>query len=65
MAIQMFTYRAAEAGIRCDVIEDNDLDIASGAELVQVGKRARRMERQIKRESASVAIHRLAGIARE
>jgi transposase len=48
MAIQMLEYKAAEAGIRCDVIQDEAPNIVVGAKLVAAGKSVRKAKRAIK-----------------
>ena len=50
LAIQMLTYKAQEAGIRCDVVRDEAPKIAVGGDLVHVGKQARRTRRRINEE---------------
>jgi len=48
MAVQMFEYKAEEAGIRCDVLIDETPAIAVGSALVQAGKKLRRSARAAK-----------------
>lgn len=48
MAVQMLAYKAAEAGIRCDIVEDAAPVIAVGRELVATGKLKRRVKRAMK-----------------
>ena len=50
MAIQMLEYKAAEAGIRCDVVRDEAPDTQVGADLVKTGKRLRTVKRKVKKE---------------
>ena len=50
-AIAMLKYKAHEAGIRCDVIEDEAPNIAVGSDLVIAGMKARKVRRQINQES--------------
>jgi hypothetical protein len=52
MAIEMLKYKAAEAGIKCDVILDNQPTIAVGGELVAAGKTLRRARRILRKEAA-------------
>jgi hypothetical protein len=49
-AVQMLTYKAAEASIRCDVIIDEAPLLAVGHDLVAAGKSHRRTKRAIKKE---------------
>jgi len=51
-AIQMLRYKAAEAGIRCDVVADDAPNIGVGRELVNAGKQLRRARRETKRRAA-------------
>lgn len=48
MAIAMLQYKAAEAGIRCDVVKDKTPDIQLGNDLVALGKEQRRGVRRLK-----------------
>lgn len=48
MAIQMLKYKAQEAGIRCDVIEDPAPKIAVSEKLVAAGKALRKMKRAMR-----------------
>jgi transposase len=47
LAIQMLKYKAEEAGIRCDVVEDTLPKIGVGADLVTAGKELRRKRRKV------------------
>ena len=49
MAIQMLSYKAADKGIRCDVFDDDDPNIAVGREMVHVGKQVRAARRAQRR----------------
>lgn len=51
-ATQMLKYKAAEAGIRCDIIADAAPPVAVGGELVSVGKQLRRARREVRRRAA-------------
>lgn len=51
-AIRMLKYKAEEAGIRCDVVEDPAPKIAVGGDLVSAGKQMRRARRELKRRVA-------------
>lgn len=53
MALQMFRYKAEEAGIRCDILEDDAPDIGVGRDLVTAGKLNRRAKRAIRKENAT------------
>ncbi len=46
MAIQMLKYKAEEAGIRCDIVDNDAPNIGVGRELVTVGKTLRRARRK-------------------
>jgi putative transposase len=46
----MLEYKAAEAGIRCDIVIDNAPNIAISEKLIAVGKQARRTKRLIKQK---------------
>lgn len=48
MARQMLAYKAAETGIRCDIVDDAEPVIAVGRDLVATGKLKRRARRAIK-----------------
>jgi hypothetical protein len=48
MAQAMLKYKAEEAGIRCEVIEDRASEIAVGEKLVAAGKQLRKIKRAIK-----------------
>lgn len=48
-ALQMLRYKAEEAGIRCEVVDDEAPKIAVGGDLVHAGKEARRARRTLKR----------------
>jgi putative transposase len=48
MAVQMLAYKAKEAGIRCDIVEDESPNIAIGAKLVAAGKQLRKTKRALK-----------------
>lgn len=50
MAIQMLAYKAEEAGIRCDVIEDAAPKIAIGGKLVAAGKAVRKSKRALREQ---------------
>lgn len=50
MAIQMLQYKAAEAGIRCDIVTDEAPAVAIGEKLVAAGKTLRKAKRAIRRE---------------
>jgi hypothetical protein len=52
MATAMLEYEAREAGIDCTVVVEDEPDINAGAQLVEAGKQARRMKRQVKRLAA-------------
>jgi transposase len=54
MAVQMLSYKAEEAGIRCDVVIDEAPAIAIGAAMVQAGQ-------DLRRTLASLALTRRAG----
>jgi hypothetical protein len=45
MAVQMLQYKAAEAGIRCDVVTDEAPEIAVGSDIVATTKTLRRARR--------------------
>jgi putative transposase len=47
-AIQMLKYKAEEAGIRCDVVEDTQPALVVGRDLVVGGKQLRRARRVVK-----------------
>ena len=47
-AIAMLVYKSEEAGVRCDVITDEDPEIAVGRDLVASGKELRRASRRLK-----------------
>ena len=66
MAIQMLSYKAADKGIRCDVFDDDDPNIAVGREMVHVGKqvRAARRAQRRPRNSARLKFHSAGGTAR-
>ncbi len=49
-AAQMLAYKAREAGIRCDIINDETPDIAVGEKLVAAGKTIRKAQRAIRRQ---------------
>lgn len=51
-AVQMLRYKAAEAGIRCDVVTDEAPLIAVGSDLVTAGKQLRRARRVLRKEAA-------------
>jgi len=51
-AVSMLTYKAREAGIRCDVIMRDDAPITVGRDLVTTGKLVRRAKRQIRKAAA-------------
>lgn len=48
MAVKMLEYKAAETGIRCDVVKDKAPNIAVGAKLVSAGKMLRKANRAIR-----------------
>lgn len=48
-AIAMLRYKAAEAGIRCDVVTDDAPNIGVGPDLVKAGQQLRRARRQLSR----------------
>ena len=48
LAIAMLKYKAAEAGIRCDIVDDPDPQIAVARDLVVAGKELRRARRKLK-----------------
>jgi hypothetical protein len=50
IAIKMLEYKAAEAGIRCDVVSDQAPPVAVGRELVAAGKELRRARRAHREE---------------
>jgi hypothetical protein len=52
LAIQMLTYKAEEAQIRCDIVRDQAPSIGVAADLVTAGKRLRRAKRKLKQEDA-------------
>lgn len=59
-AIQMLKYKAAEAGIRCDVLSDDTANIShAGEKLVASGKAIRKLQRASSRDSAQRAEHRI------
>lgn len=49
MAVQMLAYKAAEAGIRCDVVEDDMPAIEIGRDLTTGTKAVRRLRREIRK----------------
>ena len=49
LAVQMLRYKAEEAGIRCDIIEDDQPNIAIGGKLVAAGKAVRKAKRALKK----------------
>jgi hypothetical protein len=49
MARAMLEYKAAEAGIRCDVVVDQAPKVGVGADLVYAGKELRRAQRNIRK----------------
>jgi putative transposase len=48
-AVAMLSYKAAEAGIRCDIVTDLEPEIRVGQDLVAAGKTLRRARREIRR----------------
>jgi hypothetical protein len=48
MAKAMLEYKAQEAGIRCEIVEDRTSEIAVGEKLVAAGKKLRKTKRAIK-----------------
>ncbi len=48
-AVQMLQYKAQEAGIRVDIITDNNPKIAVGGDLVSAGKQLRRQRREARK----------------
>lgn len=51
-AIRMLHYKAAEAGIRCEVVADPSPAVSVGADLVAAGKQVRRARRTVRKEAA-------------
>lgn len=49
-AVAMLQYKASEAGIRCDVVEDQNSPVAVGDELITSKQAARKAARLIKKE---------------
>jgi len=49
LAVQMLQYKAEEAGIRCDVMEDKTPAIAVGRDAVAFGKEVRRAKSAVKK----------------
>ena len=47
-AVQMLTYKAAEAGIPCEVMEDTQTELTIGRDLVAARKAERGTKRKIK-----------------
>jgi putative transposase len=52
MAAAMLQYKAAEAGIACEVVENETPAIAIGSALVEAGRKLRRIRRATKKEAA-------------
>ncbi len=52
LAVSMLQYKAEEAGIRCDLIEDDAPEIAVGRDHVAAGKAQRRLRRAIRKDAA-------------
>lgn len=49
-AVQMLEYKAKEAGIRCDIIEDEAPATAIGAAIADAGRELRRVSRKVRKE---------------